>query len=238
MNIFVKLGFLFTCVFNDITECKPQNEGAIRLQKVQNSRVTKPIISNDCQSFRTQCSALCDTNVENDQCWGSPRYVQCVCANGFHHFIEGYECKHTDCPKAKVVDGTTKRPIQRKRKPLLRRKQPQRTSDPDTKLLNVQDGQVHLQSIINSRVTKPIISDECKDFKYQCTQVCFNAVENDQCWGSPAYRVCKCNNGQFQLIPGYDCEHSDCKSCDFPNEGFGSCIRPKFEQISFEQVDS
>ena len=196
MNIFVKLVLLTSLIYH-ITECKPQ---------------TKPIISDDCQVFRSHCSDLCFKEVENDQCWGSPRYVQCVCTDGFIHLIPGYECKHPDCPKDVVKDGTTRKPIQRKRKPILRRKQPQRTSDTNTKPM-----------------TMPIIPDECQDFRSQCSQVCFNAVENDQCWGSPKYRQCKCNDGMTHLIPGYDCEHPECKSCAL-DLGFGSCKQPEKEE--------
>ena len=160
---------------------------------------TVPIITEGCQDFRAQCSALCNTNVENDECWGFPKFRRCECTTGIIHSIPGYPCEHPDCPKEKVVDGTTKAPIQRKRKPILRRRKPAQKKE-----------------------------DDCKDFRDKCSSVCGGDVESDQCWGFPKYRFCRCTDESVQLIPGYDCEHPDCKDCalDF---GFGSCKQDSWD---------
>ena len=134
MTSIVKIAFLtlFVCQI----ECKPQ-------RSVEHGEI-KPIISNDCQYFRNQCSLLCFKEVESDQCWGSPRYVECTCVDGFVHYIPGFVCENPECPKYEVKDGTTKRPVERKRKPLLRNRQPPAAADPNSE-----------------SKTQVIIKDEC-----------------------------------------------------------------------------
>ena len=63
---------------------------------------TTPIITEGCKDFRAKCSALCNMEVENDQCWGFPKYRQCVCTDGFRPSIPGYPCEHPECPKDRL----------------------------------------------------------------------------------------------------------------------------------------
>jgi len=183
MNSFVQFAFLAFCVC--LVECNPQ-------RSVGHGE-NVPIISNDCQYFRNQCSLLCFNDVENDQCWGSPRYAECTCVDGLVHYIPGFECTNPECPKYEVIDGTTKSPVVRKRKPFLKNRQSPPPADPNFK-----------------PVISIIIEDECKDFRSQCSVLCKMNVENDQCWGSPTYRQCVCTTGLIHFIPGHECKHNDC----------------------------
>ena len=110
MNIALKLIFLAILIACDLTECRRQYQRLIKPRKV----------SDECQLFRKMCSALCLANVDNDQCWGSPRYTQCVCNDGTVHQLPGYPCEHSDCPKSIVREGTTRKPFKRIRVPIRR----------------------------------------------------------------------------------------------------------------------
>lgn len=187
MNVLVRVGFftLFLC----LKEC-----------------------TADCDDFRQKCTSFClqrDGGVNTNECWGSPAYRYCTCSDNYIHFVPGYTCENSGCPTDVVEEGTTKKPIQRKTKPLLRRRIPQRASNLNTK-----------------PKIEPIITDDCKDFRSQCSAICNGDIENDQCWGVPRYRQCKCTTNVIHLIGEYDCEHSDCIDCthDF---GFGSCKQPE-----------
>lgn len=135
MNLFLKFILVVVFIASDQAGCQ-------RLVR-RRSTTTKPIVSDDCTKFRQMCSDLCSKNVENDQCWGSPRYIQCVCNDGTIHRIPDYPCKHPECPKIIVKEGTTgtrKKPINRIRRPIRNRsrkpiqrstQKPSTTTQPD-----------------------------------------------------------------------------------------------------------
>ena len=63
----------------------------------------------DCTDFRKQCTEFClgrSGGVENNQCWGSPKYRYCICSDNYIYFVPGYTCEHPTCPTAVVEDGT------------------------------------------------------------------------------------------------------------------------------------
>ena len=146
--------------------------------------------AKDCQTFRSTCSQLCFSNVENDQCWGSPRYTQCVCNDGTIHQLPDYPCEHPDCPKDVVKGGTTRKPINREVV----------SSGTTRKPVEEVVGQANV----------PIISNDCQYFRSLCSDFCFTNVENDQCWGSPRYTQCICTDGTIHQLPEFPCEHPEC----------------------------
>ena len=120
MNMNIKLILFTIFMVCNLTECRSRHR-----------RQTKPIISDDCQTFRTICSELCFKNVENDQCWGSPRYTQCICNDRTIHQLPEYPCEHPECPKDVVRGGTTRKPINRVRRPINRGGRPIRKDEVD-----------------------------------------------------------------------------------------------------------
>merc|ERR1712232_307612 len=46
--------------------------------------------------------------------------------------------------------------------------------------------------------------------KYLCSAACGHDVAVNQCWGTPRYTECKCNNGKFKSFAGCDCLNSQC----------------------------
>ena len=160
--------------------------------------------ANDCLTFRQICSELCFKNVENDQCWGSPRYTQCICNDRTIHQLPDYPCEHPECPKDVVKEGTTRKPINRK---------------PNQEPIRKGLGRNPITDVeVKKQATKPIISDDCQTFRQICSGLCFTNVENDQCWGSPRYTQCICNDRTVHQIPEYPCEHPECPK-DVVKEG-------------------
>ena len=160
--------------------------------------------TNDCQTFRQICSELCFKNVENDQCWGSPRYTQCICNDRTIHQLPDYPCEHPECPKDVVKEGTTRKPINRKPN-----QGPIREGVARKPITDVE---------VKKQANKPIISDDCQTFRQICSDLCFTNVENDQCWGSPRYTQCICTDRTIHQLPEYPCEHPECPK-DVVKEG-------------------
>ena len=54
---------------------------------------------------------------------------------------------------------------------------------------------------------------DCGDFKKQCQTFCLaktGGVATNQCWGTPKYRFCKCDDMTVYHVPGYTCDHPSC----------------------------
>ena len=53
-----------------------------------------------CNDFKAKCQTQCLTvsgGVTTNQCWGSPIYTKCHCANGDYYHVPGYTCAHSSC---------------------------------------------------------------------------------------------------------------------------------------------
>ena len=64
---------------------------------------------------------------------------------------------------------------------------------------------------------------DCGDFKKKCQQYCLaksGGVATNQCWGSPKYRHCKCDDMTIYHVPGYTCQHPSCPDEAKNNEEF------------------
>lgn len=60
----------------------------------------------ECGECKKKCSAKCPGgNVQINQCWGDPRYIQCECKDGSFHSFLGCGCKHSTCPALAQVDS-------------------------------------------------------------------------------------------------------------------------------------
>merc|ERR1719253_1375430 len=57
------------------------------------------VCSGGANSCKSKCQALCSLNLATNQCWGTPRYVECKCKDGARHFVPGCECmRGSECP--------------------------------------------------------------------------------------------------------------------------------------------
>lgn len=52
----------------------------------------------DCNSCKQECYEACGSQVQINQCWGEPRYIQCQCSDGSTQIIPGCKCEHSTCP--------------------------------------------------------------------------------------------------------------------------------------------
>merc|ERR1712028_110969 len=53
------------------------------------------------QSCKNQCYAVCrglGSDVQTNQCWGMPRYIECECRDGSTHTHAGCVCENESCP--------------------------------------------------------------------------------------------------------------------------------------------
>lgn len=58
-------------------------------------------------SCKDMCTRKCGRAVATNQCWGKPRYIECKCGDGKHHFFPGCTCKNGGCKKLKKEAGLT-----------------------------------------------------------------------------------------------------------------------------------
>lgn len=54
--------------------------------------------SLDCNECKDKCSEACGYANKRNQCWGTPRYIECTCADDSVHTFEGCPCEHGNCP--------------------------------------------------------------------------------------------------------------------------------------------
>lgn len=59
---------------------------------------------NGTGSCKDQCSKACGYDVQINQCWGSPRFIQCQCKDSSVHFFAGCACENSQCPS---IDPTS-----------------------------------------------------------------------------------------------------------------------------------
>jgi len=64
------------------------------------TKPAKPVADLDCSECKKKCSEACNLNNGRNQCWGSPRYIECTCSDGSQHSIPGCKCdpSHSNCP--------------------------------------------------------------------------------------------------------------------------------------------
>ena len=137
----------------------------------------------NCIDFKKKCQTFClakSGGVATNQCWGVPKYRFCKCDDNTVYQVPGYTCEHSNCPEESKDNTVVPVAI---------------PSPPQT-------------------VIKPNDTNYgCKDFKTKCQTLCLKksgGVATNQCWGTPKYRYCKCDDGSVHTIPGYTCDHSTC----------------------------
>ena len=62
------------------------------------------------RACKSQCSATCrgrGSDVQTNQCWGTPRYIQCDCRDGSAHSFDGCPCENSLCPSMPTGEDTT-----------------------------------------------------------------------------------------------------------------------------------
>ena len=67
------------------------------------SQGAAPCDDGSVGACKSQCSAMCrgrGSDVAVNQCWGTPRYIQCDCRDGSAHAFSGCECENSLCPAA------------------------------------------------------------------------------------------------------------------------------------------
>ena len=139
--------------------------------------------SANCIDFKKKCQAFClaqSGGVASNQCWGVPKYRFCKCDDMTVYHVSGYPCEHSSCPDESKNND------------------PLSTQAPTPSTTVAQQG--------NKKFG-------CKDFKLQCQQLCLKksgGVATNQCWGTPKYRYCKCDDQSVHIIPGYTCDHPTC----------------------------
>jgi len=63
---------------------------------------------------KSQCQVKCGYKVAVNQCWGSPRYIECKCTDGSSYTFTGCACENSQCagkaPATPVIAPTTAAP--------------------------------------------------------------------------------------------------------------------------------